>query len=63
MRAPAPADGCGNCVTPDRTVLARPYLVQEDGDGIRAYYRCAGCGHRWWTCWMPGSGQGLLEAS
>jgi hypothetical protein len=50
------ADNCGNCVTAERSVTVRPYLTEPDGDhGIRAYYRCPECGHRWWTAWLVGT--------
>jgi len=52
MTLPRPADNCGECVTQERAITARPYLVRGDGpDGVRAYYRCGGCGHQWWTSW------------
>ena len=64
MNTLALADSCESCLTPEWSVPARPYLVQPDGEhGVRAYYRCSGCGHRWWTSWMPGSGHGLLRAA
>lgn len=46
------ADNCGNCVTEERAVSVRPYLVEPAGEiGTRAYYRCQECGHRWLTSW------------
>ena len=53
MRLPEPVDNCGQCLTPERAIPVRPYLVQEDvePDGIRAYCRCGDCGHRWFTGW------------
>ena len=50
---PRPADDCGECVTDERAVPASPYAValDADGEGIRASYRCAECGHWWRTGW------------
>jgi hypothetical protein len=54
MTLPRPADGCGNCITEERSVIVQPYIVRADnsgGEGVRAYYRCPGCGHQWWPSW------------
>jgi hypothetical protein len=48
-----PTDNCGMCVTEERAITVHPHRVTVDGDGtgVRAWYRCPGCGHRWWTGW------------
>jgi hypothetical protein len=49
---PRPEDGCENCITAERSVIARPYIVRPDGpEGIRAHYRCGNCGYQWQTGW------------
>lgn len=50
-----PVDGCPGCITQAHMRLVHPYQVAEhvlDGGGIRAWYDCPECGHRWWTSWV-----------
>jgi hypothetical protein len=48
----SPPDNCGQCVTHERAITCQPWRVQPAGkDGVRAYYHCGNCGHRWWTSW------------
>lgn len=52
-----PVDGCPGCVTPAHSRLVHPYAVALRPlgiEGIRAWYRCPDCGHRWWTGWAYG---------
>jgi hypothetical protein len=51
-----PADGCGNCLTAEHSETVSPYLVEpSETTGVRAYYRCPACGHRWHTSWAAGA--------
>ena len=54
MILPRPADNCGECLTGERAVTALPFRVVLDGDGvgITAHYRCPECRHRWRTGWL-----------
>jgi hypothetical protein len=62
---PMKPDNCGNCPTIERSVTVRPYLVEPSPEGvidaIRCYYRCPGCGHRWWTSWLLGADEMELD--
>lgn len=53
MTALTPVDNCGRCLTAERAVTCHPLEVEitDGGTGVRAWYRCKGCGHRWWTSW------------
>ena len=51
----APADNCGNCLTPENSVTVAPYFTSWTGDQVRAWYRCPGCGHEWPTSWDAGA--------
>lgn len=53
MTITGPADNCGSCLTADCAVSVTPYAVAPVGsDAIRAWYRCPGCGHGWFTSWL-----------
>ena len=53
MTRAAPADNCGECLTPDRSVTEHPYLTEPVALGaVKAYYRCRQCGHRWWATFL-----------
>lgn len=52
MSAPALADNCGNCLTPDRSAAVLPHRTRDRGDYIHAAYRCPECRHRWSTDWL-----------
>jgi hypothetical protein len=48
-----PADNCGECLTPDRSVTEHPYWTEPAPLGaLRAYYRCRECGCRWFTTFI-----------
>ena len=48
-----PVDGCGECVTAKVSALVHPYrvVIDADGTGLRAWYRCPVCLLSWWTSW------------
>lgn len=40
-------DGCPECLTRDNA----PTTVHEEGEGVRAHYRCSACLWSWTTGW------------
>ena len=50
-----PVDGCPGCITQEHMRIVHPYQVAGhliDSEGIRAWYECPDCGHRWFTGWQ-----------
>lgn len=44
---PRYTDGCPNCLGG----YLRPTAIERVPGGVRAWYRHATCGHRWYTSW------------
>jgi transposase-like protein len=47
MTALGPVADCPSCAT-----AAAPYRAEPDPGGMRAHYRCARCGRKWYTGWL-----------
>jgi hypothetical protein len=51
-----PADTCGTLLTAACEIPAAPYAVEAmDAESVRAWYRCGGCGHGWFTGYILGA--------
>lgn len=51
-----PVDNCGSCLTPACAVPVAPYaILPVSDDAVRAWYRCLGCGHGWFTSRILGA--------
>jgi hypothetical protein len=51
-----PTDSCGTFLTAECVVPVPPYAVQPEGtESVRAWYRCGGCGHGWFTGYILGA--------